>query len=512
MSLLIKRYSTLILVLILSFAFFTRVYRLNEPDAYVFDEVYHAVTAKLIARNDPRAYEWWNPAPEPNTAVDWLHPPLAKYTQALGILAFGENSFGWRISSAIFGLLVIAMTYSLTKEVFDSEGTALLAAGLASLDGLLLTQSRVAMNDIHVTFFILLTLTCYLKFRKLDQLRWLWFTGISAGLAVSSKWSGVFVIGIVGMFEGWHLVQALLTQRSKLKLSTFLRTTLKVLIIRLLVLIVIPASIYVLSYSHMFYQGKSLVCLKDEPIQGECYYDVSKRQDGTPVERYISHFQELHKQIWWYQTHLEATHDYQSRPWQWFLNLRPVWFHVQYVNDTRIANIYALSNPALAWLGGSAVMITLFFLAYRLGNQVSSLNKTRFQVGSLPAFVNPLLFILVSYLAVWLPWQLSPRIMFFYHYTPAIPLLCILLAYWLTQLWNLHHPPQKVTKTVRSSVVNATKKSAVSTSMPKWHQVLVLVILIVMGATFIVWYPQWTGIPVTRDFADTVYFALKSWK
>src|SRR5574340_687517 len=87
-----------ILILILAFSFFTRIVRLDVPQRYIFDEVYHALTAKLIARGDHRAFEWWNLPVEPNTAVDWLHPPIAKYTQALAIKLLGENSFAWRLS------------------------------------------------------------------------------------------------------------------------------------------------------------------------------------------------------------------------------------------------------------------------------------------------------------------------------------------------------------------------------------------------------------------------------
>ena len=75
----LKKYYGPLLLAILAFAFFTRMFQLHIPEEYYFDEVYHAVTAKLVARNDPRAYEWWHPAPEPNTAIEWLHPPLAKY-------------------------------------------------------------------------------------------------------------------------------------------------------------------------------------------------------------------------------------------------------------------------------------------------------------------------------------------------------------------------------------------------------------------------------------------------
>src|SRR5258708_1457650 len=143
MLIFLRRHYALILGLIVFFALCTRLYRLNIPQEYMFDEVYHALTAKLIRRNDPRAFEWWHPAIEPNTAIDWLHPPFAKYTQALGMDLFGENSFGWRVSAAVFGTLVVLATARLAEELFDDRLVGLCAAALAAFDGLLLVQSRI---------------------------------------------------------------------------------------------------------------------------------------------------------------------------------------------------------------------------------------------------------------------------------------------------------------------------------------------------------------------------------
>ena len=128
------KHGRVILILILFFAFVSRIYRLHIPDRYIFDEVYHAITAKLVAANDPRAFEWWHGPIEPDTAVDWLHPPLAKYTQAFFIKILGSSGFSWRISSVLFGVGVIWAIYKLSQELFDDQRISLLAAGLASLD------------------------------------------------------------------------------------------------------------------------------------------------------------------------------------------------------------------------------------------------------------------------------------------------------------------------------------------------------------------------------------------
>ena len=467
----------LILGCILLFAFATSIYKVSTPPEYIFDEVYHALTAKLISRNDPRAYEWWHPAIEPGTAIDWLHPPLAKYTQAVGMLLFGENSFGWRISSVIFGVLVIAATALLADELFENKNLSLLAAFLASLDGLLLVQSRIAMNDIHVTFFILLTFLFYIRYRKKPFALRLFWTGVAAGLAMGSKWSGVFALGTVWGFE----VLDLFTRKIHFAPKTILQ--------HFLLLLFLPATLYVLSYTLMFLQGKSLICEGDHVEEGQCYcvqdssqwVDIlktvapqntaewEKLEARGGCKRLVSHFSELHYQIWWYQTNLKATHPYQSRPYQWFLDLRPVWYSVE-TKDDQIANIYAFGNPLLFWFGDIAVFVTLGYFAQQLLTKKFPFKK--FQ---------PLFFLLVAYFAVWLPWQASPRIMFFYHYTPAVPLLCCILAYWLMML-------------------------------EKKQRILAIGIVAAIVITFVVFYPNWTHIFVPKTFADKVYFAMSSWR
>lgn len=481
MQKMIERHYTHFLIIIVIFAFVTRIYRLSTPSTYMFDEVYHAVTAKLILHNDPRAFEWWNPPPEPNTAVDWLHPPLAKYTQAIGMGIFGENSFGWRISAVIFGTMLVVVTAKLADALFENKSLALLAAFFAACDGLLLTQSRIAMNDIHVTFFIVLTFVVYIKFRKAVKTNYLlmFLTGLSAGLACGSKWSGVFAIVVIGFFEFLDLVN----KKYAINLGYFLS--------RIAFLLVLPGVMYIFAYSQMFMQGKTLICEGNQVQQNACYCSnesslwVQALEKIVPERteywkslearggctRLISHFSELHTQIWWYQTNLKATHTFQSRPWQWFLDARPVWFYVDY-QDTTIANIYAQGNPLLFWFGDVAVIVSIITLFLNLKKLKKSAKK-----------LWPLFFILIAYFTVWLPWEASPRIMFFYHYTPAVPLLSIILAYWLIQLCRL-----------------------------KNGKILAGICTVLIFCTFVLFYPNWTGMPVAKSFADAVYFAIPSWK
>jgi dolichyl-phosphate-mannose--protein O-mannosyl transferase len=78
--------------------------------------------------------------------------------------------------------------------------------------------------------------------------------------------------------------------------------------------------------------------------------------------------------------------------------------------------------------------------------------------------------------------------MFFYHYTPAVPFLVMILAYWLDRLWGLKVKKLPVGKMLLAFTVVAS------------------------SINFVLFYPNWTGIPVPKINFEPIYFALKSWK
>jgi dolichyl-phosphate-mannose--protein O-mannosyl transferase len=461
-----------VLLLIVVFALATRLYNLSYPEAYYFDEVYHAMTAKLVARNDQRAFEWTHgDTIEPNTYVEWLHPPMAKYAQAVSIRIFGETGRGWRMSSVVFGVGVVLMTALLPQRLFGRPWLSVIAAGIVSLDGLLLTQSRIAMNDIHVVFGFLVSLYAYVWYRQKPFYWRLLLVGVAIGLTIATKWSGIFVWASIGFFELIALSSQLYTTIRVHKLSwpPALIFSGKHLLFRAAALLIIPLLIYVGSYLQMFLQGKDL-----------------------------AYFVELHQQIFAYQFNLTATHPYQSRPLEWVFDTRPVWYFVEYLPEGRRADIYNFGNPLIYWVGVMAVVGTLAVLIYQWWLHLKSakqkvVNKpSRKKSAALllspmelpPKSAFALSLLVTTYLLTWLPWQFSPRIMFSYHYAPAVPLLSILIAYWAVKIWKYG----------------------------RWSRVLLLSLAAITVMLFIMWYPHWVAIPVSSAFADSVYFALPSWR
>lgn len=366
--------------LILLIGLITRFYKLSFPQVYIFDEVYHAFTAEAYAQNDPRGYEWWHQSPVENTAYEWLHPPAAKLFMALGILVFGNNSFGWRFFSAVFGVLNIYLIYLLAKKMFSLK-VGLIAAFLLTFDNMFLTMSRIAMNDIFLTAFILAAIYFIFSWWQKNNHKNLFLTFIFTGLAMATKWPGVFLYFIIGFVLLINFLKKI--NKKKSWFNQFFKYWLAKI-----PLFFIPVFIYFLSYSQWWLQGHTW-----------------------------QQFKMLHQQIWWYQTGLEATHTYQSSALNWPLMLRPVWFWVDYQEDT-IANIYNLGNP-LIWWGGVLILPLVFWQAI-----VDTKQKQKFNLALL----------ILAYFIFWLPWIFSPRIMFLHHYMPALIFLLILLAYFFNRV------------------------------------------------------------------------------
>ncbi|MBI2196321.1 phospholipid carrier-dependent glycosyltransferase [Candidatus Daviesbacteria bacterium] len=385
-----------LLILILLISAFLRLYRLDYPNKYVFDEVYHAYTAKEYLKGNKEAWSPWSKSP-PGVAFEWLHPPIEKeiMTASMFILQ-SSDAWAYRLPGALLGILSVFLVYKLALLLFKNETTALISAGVFSIDGLVFVQSRTGMNDVYLVAFILVSTIFFVQKRYI-------LSALFMGIAMATKWPGVFLALIYFPIFLYH-------RRFK----------------NLIYFILIPPVIYFLSYTHYFLMGYNL-----------------------------SDFIELHKQIWWYQTNLKATHSYSSPWWSWPLNLYPIWYFVDYQKNT-MANIFASGNPAMFWIGTITIILTTWEVIRK-----RSIN---------------LIIILLGFFAFWLPWTLSPRIMFLYHFSPSVPFLSLALGYQLNKLL-----------------------------IDKQGRKLALLLLFLIAISFILVFPYLTGIPLPRDIIELFF-------
>ncbi|OGE19031.1 hypothetical protein A3D83_00200 [Candidatus Daviesbacteria bacterium RIFCSPHIGHO2_02_FULL_41_10] len=381
----------IILLAILIFASFSRLIRLDYPNKYVFDEVYHAYTAKEYLAGNKEAWSPWGKSP-PGVAFEWLHPPIEKEIMTASMfLLRSTDAWAYRLPGALLGIFSVFLIYKLALLLFKNKNIGLLSAFIFSVDGLVFVQSRIGMNDVYLVTFVLISVIFFIQKRNI-------LSALFMGIAMATKWPGIFLLLIY--------FPILLYQRQFKNIIYFL---------------LLPLLVYFLSYTHYFLMGYRW-----------------------------SDFVELHRQIWWYQTNLKATHAYSSPWWSWPLNFYPIWYFVDYQKNT-MANIFASGNPAVFWLGSAAVVLTVWETIKR-----RSLN---------------LIIILLGFFAFWLPWAISPRIMFLYHFSPSVPFLSLVLGYQLNKLLT-----------------------------DRQGKKLALLLLLLITVSFILIFPYLTGIPLSKDF------------
>lgn len=426
------KYSIKILLSLLSITLlggFLRFIRLGEPNAVVFDEIYYAADAQSLLQSGVEKTAVENLESEmlnANTNIFFdqgafvAHPPLGKWLIAFGEYLFGFTPFGWRFSAALFGTLLIILTFLVARRLLKSNWFALFAASLVALDGLAIVMSRIALLDGFLVFFILLALFFFLididqsktkvENQPLKESRfgphyswhfYRWLAGISLGLAISIKWSGLWFLAVFGVlavvvdiffrsqfqpkriFSG-HIIKDWWLLFIQLPLTAFL--------------------IYLLSWTGWF---------------------VSSIGWGRNISQnaFISLY-EYHREIWNFHTSLTQEHNYEAYAAGWLILLRPTAFYYEETNlncaaDLCSSEILAMGNPAIWWVGVIALISLLVWF----------IRQPKFEIS----------IILVLFLAGWLPWLGYPERPTFYFYAIVMmPFIAIALAFLFRQLtWIL---------------------------------------------------------------------------
>ena len=305
--------------LIIAFALILRLWRLNLPKGYIFDEVYYAKNANSLIRNGVEL----NPQGQAEFIV---HPPLGKWLIGIGIKVFGNDEFGWRISAAVIGTLSVVLIYLITKELFKSVFLSNIAAALMAFDGLALVMSRVALLDIFLMFFILLAFYSLIKNN-------IWLSGVAIGLAAATKWSAIFLIPFFIL----------------LTINYFQIEPVKWLK-RAAQYIFLPSLVYLLSWSGWIFTSGG--------------WD---RQSGSNV---FTSLWKYHTAILDFHRNLVETHSYAANPWSWLILGRPTSFFYETPSGCGVSScsqeILAIGTPILWWAGIFAIALTFgFFVTNR---------------------------------------------------------------------------------------------------------------------------------------------------
>ncbi len=362
--------------------------RASFRNSTYFDEIYHARTG----------YEFNHGL----TVYEWTHPPLGKVIIALGIKIFGMNPFGWRIMGTLFGIFMIPLIYLFAKKLLGKTFFAAVTCLLLTFDFMHFAQTRIATIDVYVTFFIMLMyyfmyryyITGFDKDSYKKDFLMLMLCGISTGLGIASKWTGIYA-AVFGLLPLWCIAfyrkckQYSLQDKSvKNEVKNY---PAKTILICVIFFIAVPAVIYLASYIPFLHEPGA-----------EGIKTIFKNQ--TDMLTYHG------------KTVLSSTHPFSSKWYEWIVMARPIWYYSGKISDTVKEGISSFGNPLVWWVGIPAFIYMLYLC-------IAKKDKTA-------------LFLAISYLAQLLPWVFVERLTFIYHYFPCVPFVVLMIGYSIKTLYD----------------------------------------------------------------------------
>ncbi len=396
----------------------------------LFDEKYYAIQAWEMLRNggveDDQAF---------GVVV---HPPLGKQLIAIGEWLFGYNPTGWRIASAVAGIVSVLLIIRVTRRMTRSTLLGGIAGVLLICDGVSHVQSRSALLDIFQAVFVLAAFACLIADR--DQVRvrlaaavahgslatspsgirlgarwWRFGAGVLLGLTTAVKWSGAYwIVAFAALALIWDM-QARREAGVRRPVRAGLRRD---LLPTVWSLGIVPVIVYIGSWwawfaSETAWPRHTLVAVESNRSDWKSgfLYELASWWQNT-LWQWTWKMLDFHSHLLT-PTDPSKRHPWESKPWTWPLGTRPVLYYSPAdgpgcgdgATDC-VRRIFLVGTPALWW-------VSLFVLVWALWKVVGRLDWRYAAV-------------LVGYGAGYLPWFTNlDRQMYFFYATPLAPFLVI---------------------------------------------------------------------------------------
>lgn len=415
-----------------------------------------------------------------------VHPQTGKWLIGLGMELFGpDNPVGWRITAALAGIVCVILICRLAWHLFYNHALVLLAGLLLAGDGVSIVLSRTALLDVFLTVFALgAFLAVVLDYRStrpiLDRRLialgdtephgrvflgphsgsrpWLLVAGVLSGLAISVKWSGLYVLAVLGLFVVGYEIASRYGRLSHAFAAAIIVEGIPAF------LLMVPTALftYIASWWSWF------------------AHSGSWGRNTPGLLGAFSDFITYHRQMFTFHSGLSSEHAYMSSAPDWLIQRRPTSFVYDKVGacgeSECVRAVLALGNPLLWWVSAICLIPLVITLFIRLKNRITAFPEAT---------------ILAGFLATYIPWFAYLDRTTFNFYTVIVAPFSTLTVIWM----------------IRESVISARDHSRAARIAT---YCVIATVLIAIGVATAFFYPIWSGMEIPHD-SWRLRMWLRSW-
>lgn len=418
-----------------------RFVNLGQPNAVIFDETYYPKDAASLLRFGyerqfvDKANEmllasdgnWHTLDVFKDAAAFVVHPPLGKWTIAVGEYLLGVTPFGWRFSVAVLGTLSILMVARITRRLTRSDLVGTIAGLLLAVEGMHLVLSRTGLLDMVLMFWILAAFGLLLLDRdrtrskladivardgidalsttwgpRLGLRPYRWAAAAALGMACGVKWSGLWFLAF---FAVMAVVWDVSARRAVGVRRPWAATITRDAPIAALSIVAIAAAVYLVTWSGWL--------LTD----GGWDRTWAATQPDSIIPAALRSLVHYHAEAWRFHVGLDSGHAYDSNALSWPFMTRPTAFYWDAIKDGSrgcptdncAAEVLALGNPIIWWAAAFAMLHQLW----------RWLGRRDWRSGA----------VLVGIAAGWVPWLIYlDRTIFTFYTVVYVPFVVMALS------------------------------------------------------------------------------------
>ncbi len=421
------RRPVIFLILVTSATLVAHLYIINNPglpdcrdvskdlNGCIMDEVYYVPTAENMLNGTQCG------PTVPNCNLE--HPFLSKALIASGIVAFGDNAFGWRIFEVLMGTFSLPLLFALALKLSRDRRVAYLSSTLLGLDVMFFSHSSAALIDVHMVFFALLAFVIYFYEIRIWRVDKFLLAGVVLGLAGLSKETAIF---LAATLVTYHLLVS--EGRSVTRVAESLR------------IVVATGLVFILglqAYDSLFASGAFPSFLNQ-------------------IQYMVSYGSSLIGPGWTYGSGVQIT------PLSWMTYYQPVTYYGTSVSVcTNLVNGTCLGPPytyvGIAYYGFTNLLETWTTYVWLALAALVAWRMFKPRPGSLDefGFVNPSKTTLTGdqkvavFSLLWFSWNYFPylalflvgRVTYPFYFIPALPAVALGAGFLLTRNWLPRYTP-----------------------------------------------------------------------